>query len=80
MRCMGIKWRRVFLQVFLEQGLLAVFGCATGMLLAVLLRETFSAGTWGQIAVLLTVDLLGAAIAALQISNVNVMKLMKVED
>ena len=80
MRCMGIKWRRVFLQVFLEQGLLAVFGCAMGMLLAVLLRETFSAGTWGQIAVLLTVDLLGAAIAALQISSVNVMKLMKVED
>ena len=51
-----------------------------GILVGVLLREAFYAITWVILATLLTINLLGAALAALQISSVNVMKLMKVED
>ena len=60
--------------------MLAVSGCAMGILVGVLLREAFYAITWVILATLLTINLLGAALAALQISSVNVMKLMKVED
>lgn len=80
MRCIGIRRGGVFRQVFFEQGMLAVSGCAMGILVGVLLREAFYAITWVILATLLTINLLGAALAALQISSVNVMKLMKVED
>lgn len=80
MRCIGIKRRGVFWQVFLEQGLLAVCGCGVGLLLGLLLGEALSSGALGLIAILLGIDLLGAAVAALQISSVNVMELMKVEE
>lgn len=80
MRCIGIKRRGVFWQVFLEQGLLAVCGCGVGLLLGLLLGEALSSGALGLIAILLAIDLLGAAVAALQISSVNVMELMKVEE
>lgn len=80
MRCIGIKRRGVFWQVFLEQGLLAVCGCGVGLLLGLALGEALSSGALGLIAILLAIDLLGAAVAALQISSVNVMELMKVEE
>lgn len=80
MRCIGIKRRGVFWQVFLEQGLLAVCGCGVGLLLGLVLGEALSTGALGLIAILLAIDLLGAAVAALQISSVNVMELMKVEE
>ncbi len=80
MRCIGIKRRGVFWQVFLEQGLLAVCGCGVGLLLGLLMGEALSSGALGLIAILLAIDLLGAAVAALQISSVNVMELMKVEE
>ena len=80
MRCIGIKRGGVFRQVFFEQGMLAVSGCGMGILMGVLLREVFYPATWVILATLLTINLLGAALAALQISSINVMKLMKVED
>ena len=80
MRCIGIKRSGVFLQIFLEQGFLAVCGCGLGILLGLLLGEAFFPGTFFLIAICLVVDLLGAVVAALQISRVSVMKLMKMEE
>lgn len=80
MRCIGIKRLSVFLQVFLEQSFLAVCGCGVGMILGLLFGENIFLSTLGLVAVLLAVCLLGAAGAAWQISSVNVMKLMKVEE
>ena len=80
MRCIGIKRSGVFRQVFFEQSLLAVCGCGSGILLGFLLKESFFFAIWVILGTLLAVNLLGAAIAALQISSVNVMKLMKVEE
>lgn len=80
MRCIGIKRSGVFRQVFFEQSLLAVCGCGSGILLGFLLKESFFSATYVILGTLLAVNLLGAAIAALQISSVNVMKLMKVEE
>lgn len=80
MRCIGVSRRGVFLQVFSEQAILALVGCILGVVLGMLLGETFSPDVVAMIALILAVDLLGAALAALQISSVNVMKLMKVEE
>lgn len=80
MRCIGVKRSGVFRQVFFEQGLLAVCGCGLGILLGLLLKEAFFPATWAILVTLLAMNLLGAAIAARQISRVNVMKLMKVEE
>ncbi len=80
MRCMGVKRKGVFCLLLSEQAALTLCGYALAAVIGTALHETFSSGLLQMLGVLLAVALLGAAAAALQISGVSVMKLMKVEE
>lgn len=80
MRCIGIgKWK-IFILVLGELLQLSVLGAAVGVLCDLIAEGGLSARTISAAATMIGVFLLGAAAAALRISGINVMKLMKVEE
>ena len=80
MRCLGIKRGRVFAQVFGEQALLAMVGAMFGGTAGLLLEGAYSGETFARAGLILGIFLAGAAVACWNVTRVNVMKLMKVEE
>ncbi len=80
MRCLGLKQRAIFAQVFGEQALLAGIGAAVGGIAGFLLDGAVSGEAVGKAVLILGVFLAGAAVANWNVTRVNVMKLMKVEE
>lgn len=80
MRCLGIKRGRVFGQVFGEQALLAMVGAVFGGVAGLLLEGSYSCEAFARAGLILGIFLAGAAVASWNVTRVNVMKLMKVEE
>ena len=80
MRCLGLNQRKIFAIVFFEQAVLAALGGGIGIGAGWLLDAVLESGALVKAALVIAVFLVGAAIAAIRVTSVNVMKLMKVED
>lgn len=78
MRCLGMKRRQVFVLAFAQQAMLTIPGGLIGLGLAMALEGGVPA--LGRAALVCGVILLGAALAALGVTRVNVIKLMKAEE
>lgn len=77
MRCLGLRQRKIFSIVLLEQLILILMGGSIGMCSGLLLGASIQAE---QIYGILLLYLLGTATAAMSITRINVMQLMKTED
>lgn len=80
MRCLGLKRRSIFGQVFGEQALLAIVGAVAGGIAGFLLEGSYSGEAFAKAGLILGIFLAGAAAASWNVTRVNVMKLMKVEE
>lgn len=80
MRCIGMGKGQVFWLVMAELMVLALLGCVLGATGGILLEGEIQTSALLHAAWMTGIFLLGSAIAALRIANVNVMKLMKVEE
>lgn len=80
MRCIGMgKWK-FFGPILGESLLLSILGATAGALCGLIAEDSLSTRVLSTAAALISVFLLGAAAAALRITGINVMKLMKAED
>lgn len=77
MRCLGLRQRTIFSIVLLEQMILILLGGSLGMCLGLLLGASIQPA---RICGVLLLYLLGTATAAMGITRINVMQLMKTED
>lgn len=77
MRCLGLRQRTIFSMVLLEQLILILMGGSIGMCFGLLLGAAVHAA---RICGILLLYLLGTATAAMGITRINVMQLMKTED
>lgn len=77
MRCLGLRQRKIFSIVLLEQLLLILIGGSFGMCLGLLLGASIQAA---RICGVLLLYMLGTATAVMSITRINVMQLMKTED
>lgn len=77
MRCLGLGRGRIFSMVLLEQLFLILMGGCSGMGLGLLLGTAIQTTRIGGV---LALNLLGTATAAMRITKINVMQLMKTED
>jgi len=80
MRCLGMSPAKVFTIVFEEFIVLAICGGAAGFLCGYLAEGSLSIAAAVCTLGIVGVYLIGAAIAALRVCRVNVMKLMKGEN
>lgn len=80
MRCIGIRQGKIFGLVMAELTVLAFLGSFLGIASGILLEGEIQTSALLNAALMTGIFLLGSAIAALRITSVNVMKLMKVED
>lgn len=80
MRCIGMSRGKVFGLVMTELAVLALFGAALGTAVGFLVEGAVLFRALTRAAFITGIFLLGSAIAAVRITGVNVMKLMKVED
>lgn len=80
MRCIGMSRGKVFGLVMAELAVLALFGAALGTAVGFLVEGAVLFRALTRAAFITGIFLLGSAIAAVRITGVNVMKLMKVED
>ncbi len=80
MRCIGIQQSKIFGLVMAELAVLAFIGSFLGIASGILLEGKIQTSALMNAALMTGIFLLGSAIAALRITSVNVMKLMKVED
>lgn len=80
MRCLGMNRRKIFSIVFFEQSVLALLGGGVGIGIGWLVDSAMETGALAKAALVIAVFLIGAAIAAIRVTGVNVMKLMKVGD
>lgn len=80
MRCLGLKQWSIFMQVFCEQVLLSIVGAVAGGIVGFLLDRSTFGGALAKAGLLLGVFLGGAAAASWNVTRVNVMKLMKMEE
>lgn len=77
MRCLGLRKRTIFGLVLWEQLILILLGGSFGMCLGLMLGTAIQAA---QICGVLLLSMLGTAAAAMSITRINVMQLMKTED
>ena len=77
MRCLGLRQRKIFSMVLLEQLILILMGGSIGMCAGLLLGASIRTE---RISAILLLYLLGSATAAMSITRINVMQLMKTED
>ena len=77
MRCLGLRQRKIFSIVLLEQLILILIGGSAGLCFGLLLGATIQAV---RICGVLLLYLLGSSTAALNITRINVIKLMKMEE
>ncbi len=80
MRCIGMSRGRVFGLVMAELVVLALFGAVLGTAAGFLVEGKILLRALTRAALITGIFVLGSAIAAVRITGVNVMKLMKVED
>ena len=80
MRCLGMNQRKIFSIVFFEQTVLAMLGGGTGIGIGWIMDGVMESGALAKAGLVIVVFLIGAAIATIRVTSVNVMKLMKVED
>ena len=80
MRCLGLKRNSIFGQVFNEQAILAIMGATAGGIAGFLLEGSSSGEAIAKAGLILVIFLGGAAAASWNVTRVNVMKLMKVEE
>ena len=80
MRCLGLKRNNIFGQVFKEQAILAIMGATAGGIAGFLLEGSYSGEAIAKAGLILVIFLGGAAAASWNVTRVNVMKLMKVEE
>lgn len=80
MRCLGMKQGKIFSLVIFEQTLLALLGGALGVGFGWVIDGSLEAGALVKAGAVIAVFLAGASVAAIRVTGVNVMKLMKVED
>ena len=80
MRCLGMNQRNIFSIVFFEQTVLALLGGGTGIGIGWIMDGIMEPGALAKAGLVIAVFLIGAAIATIRVTSVNVMKLMKVED
>lgn len=80
MRCLGIKRRKIFALVLGELSVLTVAGAFCGIAGGILAEGSLQASALRNAALLTGIFLLGSAVAALRVTGINVMKLMKAED
>lgn len=77
MRCLGLRQRKIFSIVLLEQLILILLGGSFGMCFGLLMGASIQAA---RICGVLLLYMLGTATAAMSITRINVMQLMKTED
>lgn len=77
MRCLGLRKRTIFGMVLWEQLILILLGGSFGMCLGLMLGTAIQAA---QICGVLLLSMLGTAAAAMSITRINVIQLMKTED
>ena len=77
MRCLGLRQRTIFSMVLLEQLILILMGGSAGICFGLLLGASIQTE---RICGILLLYLLGTATAAMRITRINVMQLMKTED
>ena len=80
MRCIGLRQSKIFGLVMAELTVLAFIGTFLGIASGILLEGEIQTSALMNAALMTGIFLLGSAIAALRITSVNVMKLMKGED
>lgn len=80
MRCLGMNRWKIFSIVFFEQTVLALLGVSTGVGIGWMVEGVPELGAFAKAILVVAVFLIGAAIATIRVTSVNVMKLMKVED
>lgn len=80
MRCLGMNQRKIFSIVFFEQTVLALLGGGAGIGIGWIMDGAMESGALAKAGLVIAVFLIGAAIATIRVTSVNVMKLMKVED
>ncbi len=80
MRCLGLKRNSIFGQVFEEQAILAIMGATAGGIAGFLLEGSYSGRSDCQGRADLGYFPRRAAAASWNVTRVNVMKLMKVEE
>ena len=80
MRCLGMKQCKIFGLVMGELSILAFTGAFFGIAGGILLEGEIQTSALLHAALMTDIFLLGSAVAALRITSINVMNLMKVED
>lgn len=80
MRCLGMRRSKIFGLVTAELAVLALAGSLLGVIGGILTEGEIQASALRNAALMAGIFLLGSAVAALRITNINVMKLMKAED
>lgn len=80
MRCLGMRQSKIFGLVMAEFTILALAGSFLGIMCGILFEGEIQANALRNAALMTGVFLLGSVIAAVRITSINVMKLMKVED
>ena len=80
MRCLGMKQCKIFGLVMGELSILAFTGTLFGIAGGILLESEIQTSALLHAALMTGIFLLGSAVAALRITSINVMNLMKVED
>lgn len=80
MRCLGMSQAKIFGLVFEELLVLTILGGAGGLISGFILEGAIKEKATVNAALITGIFVLGAAIAALRVTSVSVMKLMKVED
>lgn len=80
MRCIGMSRYRIMLLLIGELTMLSLVGILVGFLGGSIFDGAFSSDTLGKILFMAGIFIGGTAVAALRVTSVNVMKLMKVED
>ena len=80
MRCLGMKQCKIFGLVMGELSILAFTGAFFGIAGGILLEGEIQTSALLHAALMTGIFLLGSAVAALRITSINVMNLMKVED
>lgn len=80
MRCLGLRCSQIFALVVIEQIILVVSGGVLGICLGLLIGNNMQIKTIVQAGGVIALFILGSCVAAMKITKINVMKLMKVED
>ena len=80
MRCLGMRRSKIFGLITAELAVLALAGSLLGVIGGILTEGEIQASALRNAALMAGIFLLGSAVAALRITNINVMKLMKAED